>query len=106
MILKTFFPSCLTPRPSAKIRRALSDRQIRPFDKGRIQFRGILGIAQRPFESPCGTPYGSSINLDNMIIPAGFCDLAIKTRWSKDPADNFRIKSKSVRGDQRCTFQI
>jgi hypothetical protein len=99
MILKTILPSCLTYRPPTKIRRALSDCQIQPFDKGCIQLRGILGVAQCLFKSPCGTYYGSSLNLDNTILPAGFNDLAIKTRWPEDTADNFRIKSKSVRGD-------
>jgi hypothetical protein len=85
-------------RPQTKIRRALSDRQIQPFDKGCIQLRGILGVAQCLFKSPCGTDYGSSLNLDNAILPAGFNDLAIQTRWPEDTADNFRIKGKPLRG--------
>jgi hypothetical protein len=99
MILKTFLPSCMAYCPPAKIRRALSDRQIQPFDKGRIQLRGILGVAQCQFKSPGGADYGSSLNLDNTILPAGFNDLAIKTSWPQYTADNFRIKSKSVCGD-------
>jgi hypothetical protein len=86
-------------RPPAKIRRALSDRQIQTFDKGCIQLRGVLGVTQRLFQSPGGADYGSSLNLDNTIIPAGLNDLAIQTRWPKDTADNFPIKGKPVRGD-------
>ena len=84
--------------PSTKIRRALSDCQIQPFDKGCIQLRGILGIAQRLFQSQGGADYGSSLNLDNTIIPADLNDLAIQERRPQYTADNFRIKGKSVRG--------
>jgi hypothetical protein len=99
MIFETFLPSCLTYRPPAKIRRALSDCQIQPFDKGCVPLRGILGVAQCLFESPDSADHGSSLNFDNTIVSAGFNDLAIQTRLPKDTADNFRKKSKSVRGN-------
>jgi hypothetical protein len=83
MIFEAFLPSCLTYRPPTKIRRALSDRQIQPFDKGCVPLRGILGVAQCLFESPGHADHGSSLNLDNTIVPADFNDLALQTRLPK-----------------------
>jgi hypothetical protein len=84
----------------------LSDREVQPFDKGRVQFRGVLGISKHLLQSPVSTDYRSSLDLHNTIVPTGFDDLAVQTRRSKDTADDLRIKGESVRGDQRDTVEI
>jgi hypothetical protein len=38
VIFKLLLPSSMTDRPAAKIRRALSNREIQPFDKRRVEF--------------------------------------------------------------------
>jgi hypothetical protein len=105
VIFETRLPSRVTSRSPAKIRRALSDREIQPFDKGRVQFRGVLGVAQRLFQAPWCADHRSSLDLDNAIIPARLDDLAIETRWAEDATDNSMVKLESVRGDQRETFE-
>src|SRR5438034_1384182 len=85
---------------------ALSDREVQPFDKGRVQFRGVLGISKDLLQSPVGTDYGPSLDLHNTIVPTRFDDLPVETRRSKDTADDLRIKGESVSGDQRDTFEI
>src|SRR4029450_12164493 len=52
MIFETALPSRVIDRPPKKIGRALSDREVQPLDERSGQFRGVLGGAQRPFESP------------------------------------------------------
>src|SRR5437773_2772662 len=74
------------------MRRALSDREVQPFDKGRVQFRGVLGISKDLLQSPVGTDYGPSLDLHNTIVPTRFDDLPVETRRSKDTADDLRIK--------------
>jgi len=44
MIFEALMPSGMANRSSKQIRRALSDREIQPFDEGGIQFWGDLGI--------------------------------------------------------------
>ena len=39
VIFKLLLPARLTDRPAAKIRRALSDREIQSLDKRRVEFR-------------------------------------------------------------------
>jgi hypothetical protein len=106
VIFKTFLPSCLTYRPPTKIRRALLDCQIQPLDKGCVQLRGILGVAQCLFKSPFHTDHLSSLNLDNTIFPAGFNDLAIQTCWPKDLPDSSFVELESICGNQREMFEI
>jgi hypothetical protein len=84
----------------------LSDRQVQPFDKGRVQFRGVLGISKHLLQSPVSTDYCSSLDLNHTIVSAGLDDLSVQTRWPKDTADHLCIKGESVRGDQRDTFEI
>src|SRR5437773_515862 len=88
------------------MRRALSDGEVQPFDKGRVQFRGVLGISKDLLQSPGGTDYGPSLDLHNTIVPTRFDDLPVETRRSKDTADDLGIKGESVSGDQRDTFEI
>jgi hypothetical protein len=52
MIFEALLPSGVTNRPPKKIGRALSDREVQPLDERSVQFRGVLGVAQRLFESP------------------------------------------------------
>jgi hypothetical protein len=84
----------------------LSDREVQPFDKGRVQFRGVLGISKHLLQSPVSTDYCSVLDLHNTIVATGFDDLPVQTRGSKDTADDLRIKGESVRGNQRDTFEI
>jgi hypothetical protein len=87
-------------------RRVVSDCQIQPLDKGCIQFEGILGVAQCLFKSPCNADHGSLFNLGTAIVPAGFNDLAIQTRRPQYTADNFYMKGKPIRGNEREPFYI
>ena len=84
----------------------MSDREVQPFDKGRVQFRGVLGISKHLLQSPVSTDYCSALDLHNTIVATGFDDLPVQTRGSKDTADDLRIKGESVRGNQRDTFEI
>ena len=88
------------------MRRTLSDREVQPFDKGRVQFRGVLGISKALRKSPVSTDHRSSFDFHNAIVPPRLDDLPVQTRRSKDTADNLRIKGETVRGDQGDVFQI
>jgi hypothetical protein len=72
-------PSITRGRSSAKkISRALSDREVQPLDERSVQFRGVLGVAQRLFESPRVTDQHSSLDLDDAIVPARLDHLAYR----------------------------
>ena len=84
----------------------MSDFEVQPFDKGRVQFGGVLGISKHLLQSPVSTDYCSALDPHNTIVATGFDDLPVQTRGSKDTADDLRIKGESVRGNQRDTFEI
>ena len=86
--------------------RTLSDREVQPFDKRRVQFRGFLGIGKNLLQSPVSTDYRSALDLHNTIVATGFDDLPVQIRGSKDTADSLRIKGESARGIQGDTFEI
>ena len=71
VIFETLLPAGVVDRPPKKISRALPDREVQPLDKRSIQFRGVLGVAQRLFESPRVADQCSSLGLDDSIIPTG-----------------------------------
>jgi hypothetical protein len=54
---------------------------------------------QSLFESRFSADHSSSLNLGNEVVPRGLDDKALQTSRSKDTADNFHIKSKSVRNN-------
>jgi hypothetical protein len=58
------------------------------------------------FKSPFGADRLSSLNVDNTIIPAGFNDLAIQTRWPKDLPDDFFVELESSCCDQREMLKV
>ena len=76
----------------------MSDRKIQPFDERRVQFRGVLGVAQPLFQSPRVADLSSSLDLDNAIVRTRLDDLAVETGWPKEATDNFTVKVESVRG--------
>jgi len=96
VIFETLLPSRVTYRPPKKIGRALSDREIQPFDERRVQFRGVLGAAQPLFQSPRGAGHCSSLDLDNAIVRTRLDDLAVETGWPKEATDNFSVRVESV----------
>jgi hypothetical protein len=100
MIFKALLPSCMTNRPPKKICRALSNRQIQPFDKRCVQFRRVFGITQCLLQSPRTPNHRPSLNLHDAIISAGLDDLTIETRWPKDSPDDLLIELESIRGNQ------
>jgi hypothetical protein len=106
VIFETLLPSSVAYRPPKKIGRAPPDRQIQPFDERRVQFRGVLGVAQHLFQSPRVADQRSSLDLDDAVVPTRLDDLAVQTRWPKDANDSFFVKCESVRHDQRDTFEI
>src|SRR5262245_18690673 len=106
MIFEMLPPSSVVDRPSKKIGRALSDRKVQPLGERSVQFRGVLGVAQRLFESPRGPDQHSSLDLDNAIIPTRLDDLAVQTSWPKDATDNSLVETESVSGDQGDTLKI
>ena len=65
-------------RSSRKVCRALPDGQIQPLDKRRVQCRGVLGVIERVFESPCGSVQRSPFDFDDTIVPARLEDLAVE----------------------------
>src|SRR5262245_55650722 len=83
----------MADRPPKKIGRAQSDREIQPLDERGVQFRGVLGVAQRLFESPRVADHGSSLDLDDAIVFTGFDHLAIQTCWPQNAADNSLVDS-------------
>ena len=103
---ETLFPSRVVDRPPKKISRALPDREVQPLDKRSIQFRGVLGVAQRLFESPRVADQRSSLDLDDAIVPTGLDHLAVQTSWPQNATDNSLVKLKAVCGDQGDTFKI
>src|SRR5262249_4023661 len=104
--LRDALSSRMTYRVPKKIGRALSDREVQPLDERSVQFRGVLGVAQRLFESPRVADQHSSLDLDDAIVPTGLDHLAVKTCRSKDTADKPFVKLEAVSGDQRDTFKI
>src|SRR4029450_13641889 len=81
VIFETLLPSRVADRPPKKIGRALSDREVQPLDKRSVQFRGVLGVAQRLFESPRVADKRSSLDLDDAIVPTRLDHLAVQTGW-------------------------
>jgi hypothetical protein len=81
VIFETLLPTQVADRPPKRIGRALSDREIQPLDERSVQFRGVLRVAQRLFESPRVADQRSSLDLDDAIVPTGLDDLAVQTRW-------------------------
>ena len=106
MIFEMLLPSRVAQRPPKKISRALSDREIQPFDKGRVQFRRVLEVAQRFFESPRVADQHSSLDLDDTIVPTSLDHLAVQTRWSQNATDNSLVELESVSDDQGDTVKI
>jgi hypothetical protein len=106
VIFQTLLPTRMADRPPKKIGRAQSDREVQPLDERSVQFRGVLGVAQRLFESPRGADHSSSLDLDDAIVPTPLDDLAIETGWPKDATDNFLVKLEAICDDQRDTFKI
>ena len=106
VIFETLLPSRVVDRPPKKIGRALSDREVQPLDERSVQFRGVLGVAQRLFESPRVADQRSSLDLDDAIVPTGLDHLAVQTRWPQNATDNSLVKLEAVCGDQRDTFKI
>src|SRR5262245_2749693 len=96
----------MADRPPKKIGRAQSDREVQPLDERSVQFRGVLGVAQRLFESPRGADPHSSLDLDDAIVPTRLDDLAVQTSWPKDATDNSLVETESVSGDKGDTFKI
>src|SRR4029450_10256067 len=103
VIFETLLPSRVVDRPPKKIGRALSDREVQPFHERRVQFRGVLGVAQRLFESPRGADQRSSLDLDNGIVPTRLDHLAVEIGWPKEATDNSFVKLEAVSGDQQDT---
>jgi hypothetical protein len=93
-------------RPPKKIGRALSDRKVQPLDKRSVEFRGVLGVAQRLFEAPRVADQHSSLDLDDAIVPTGLDHLAVQTRQPQNATDNSLVETESVSGDQGDTFKI
>jgi hypothetical protein len=71
-----------------------------------FSFRGVLGVAQRLFESPRVADQHSSLDVDDAIIPTGLDYLAVQTSWPQNATDNSLVEFESVSGDQRDTFKI
>jgi hypothetical protein len=60
VIFETFPQPCLTYRSATQIRRALSDREIQPFDERRVQFHRVLRVPQSLSQSPSSNHRSSS----------------------------------------------
>ena len=106
MPFQTLPPAGVTYRSPAKIRGALPDRQIQPFDKRRVQRRRILGPLQSFLESPFCPNHGPPFHLDDPIVPTGLDHLPVDTGRPKDLPDDSFIELESVRGDQSNTFVV
>ena len=78
VIFEKLLPSRVTYRPPKELGRALSDREIQPFDERRVQFRGVLGVAQPLFQSPRGADLRSSLDLENAIVRASLLCMSIQ----------------------------
>ena len=63
-------------------------------------------MTSRLFQSPWCPDHRSPLNLDKAIVPAHVDDLAVETCWAEDALDNFPVKIKSIRGNQRNKFEI
>ena len=106
VIFETLLPPRMANRPPSQICRPLSDREIQPFNEGRVQFRRVLGISQHLLQSPRSPEHCSSLDLQNTIVSTRLDYLSIQTSRSKDTADDLRIKGESVCGDQRDPIQF
>jgi hypothetical protein len=106
VIFQTFLPSRLTDRPPKKIRRALSDGEIQPFDERGVQFHGVFGVTQRLFQSRPTARYRSSLDPHDATVPTRLNDLTIETRWPKYAPDDFLVELEFVSDDQRDNFEI
>ena len=99
-------PSRITERPASKVRRALADRQIQPFDERRVQLRRVLAVTLRLFPSPGRTDPDSSLHSSHAIIPPRPDHLAVETGRPKHAPYDFFVELESVRGYQRKTHEI
>jgi hypothetical protein len=106
MIFETPPPSRVVDRPPKKISRAQSDGEVQPLDERSVQFRGVLGVAPRLFESPRVADQHSSLDLDDAIVPRGLDHLAVRTSWPQNATDNSLVEFESVSNDQGNTFKI
>src|SRR5262245_16366896 len=106
MIFQTFPPTRLTYRSPAKIRRALPDRQIQPFDERSVQRRGIIRLLQPFLEARLCSNHRPPFHLDHLIVSTRFDDLTINAGRSKDLPDDPFIELESVCRDQRKTLGI
>jgi hypothetical protein len=71
VIFETLVHSRVVDRPPKKIGEPGRDREGQPLDERSVQFRGVLGVAQRLLESPRVADQHSSLDLDDAIVPTG-----------------------------------
>ncbi len=69
MIIKSILPATVSDRAASEICRALPDSQVQPFDEGRVNCRGVLGLRQRLLELPRTAYSLPSLNLDDSVVP-------------------------------------
>jgi hypothetical protein len=67
-------------------------RKVQPLDERGVQFRGVLGVAQRLFESPLVADQCSSLYLDDAIVPTGLDCLAVQSRRLQNATDNSLVE--------------
>ena len=106
VVLECLLRAGVAWRPPTQVRRPLTNCEVEPLDKRRIQCRRVLGVIEGFIESPRGSNQRSSFDLHDTIIPARLENLAIETSWSKDASDDPLVEIESVGDDQGKTLPI
>ena len=101
VIFQTLLPPGETDRSPNKIRRTLTDRQIQPFDVGRVQISGIIAVLPSLFPSPRWSESGFAFDPDSAVSPSLLDGLAVETSKSQYEPDDLLIEFETIRGDHR-----
>ena len=106
VVLECLLRACVAWRPPTQVRRPLTNCEVEPLDKRRVQRRRVLGVIEGFIESPRSSNQRSSFDLHDTIIPARLENLAVQSRWTKDATDDLLVEIESVGDDQGKTLPI